>query len=184
MSWRVSDNAPRCPYSVAVSREIRTPCVLFGPQRHAIVSAPFHPAKRSVMGQSRAAGTLVYPVEAGYAGTSTFRETVPPVLPKRRLLDPVREAPRVRRPQPRGPDIQPATPAARKFMADGIGGRDSRRPSPSEEQPGFTAPLNGVRETSDVRTRPAVAICSDVPQPPSSSAPRYAGLPTSSLAFE
>ena len=61
-----------------------------------MVSAPFHPAKRSVMGQSRAVGTLVYPVEAGNARTRTVRESVPPVLPKPRLLDRVREALRVR----------------------------------------------------------------------------------------
>ena len=48
------------------------------------------------MGQSRAVGTLVYPVEAGNAGTRTVRESVPPVLPKPRLLDRVREARRVR----------------------------------------------------------------------------------------
>jgi len=38
------------------------------------------------MGQSRAAGTLVYPVEAGNASTRTVRESVPPLLPKPRLL--------------------------------------------------------------------------------------------------
>ena len=48
------------------------------------------------MGQSRAVGTLVYPVEAGNARTRTVRESVPPVLPKPRLLDRVREALRVR----------------------------------------------------------------------------------------
>ena len=48
------------------------------------------------MGQSRAAGTLVYPVETGNASTRTVRESVPPVLPKPRLLDRVREALRVR----------------------------------------------------------------------------------------
>ncbi len=48
------------------------------------------------MGQSRAVGTLVYPVEAGNASTRTVRESVPPVLPKPRLLDRVREALRVR----------------------------------------------------------------------------------------
>jgi len=48
------------------------------------------------MGQSRAVGTLVYPVEAGNAGTRTVRESVPPVLPKPRVLDRVREALRVR----------------------------------------------------------------------------------------
>lgn len=48
------------------------------------------------MGQSRAAGTLVYPVEAGNASTRTVRESVPPVLPKPKLLDRVREALRVR----------------------------------------------------------------------------------------
>ena len=39
---------------------------------------------------------LVYPVEVGNAGTRTVRESVPPVLPKPRLLDRVREALRVR----------------------------------------------------------------------------------------
>jgi hypothetical protein len=39
------------------------------------------------MGQSRAGGTLVYPVEAGNAGTSAVYESVPPVLPETRLLD-------------------------------------------------------------------------------------------------
>ena len=88
---------PRCPYcGVSVSRVIRTPSVLFSPQRHAIVSAPFRPSKWSVMGQSRAVGTLVYPAEAGNAGTRTVRESVPPVLLKPRLLDRVREALRVR----------------------------------------------------------------------------------------
>jgi hypothetical protein len=48
------------------------------------------------MGQSRAVRTLVYPVEAGNAGTRIVRESVPPVLPKPRLLDRVREALRVR----------------------------------------------------------------------------------------
>jgi hypothetical protein len=48
------------------------------------------------MGQSRAVGTLVYPVEAGNARTRTVRESVPPVLPKPRLHDRVREALRVR----------------------------------------------------------------------------------------
>jgi integron integrase len=38
----------------------------------------------------------VYPVEAGNEGTRTVRESVPPVLPKPRLLDRVREALRVR----------------------------------------------------------------------------------------
>jgi len=38
------------------------------------------------MGQPREVGTLVYPVEASNAGTSTVRESVPPLLPKPRLL--------------------------------------------------------------------------------------------------
>ena len=47
------------------------------------------------MGQSRAVGTLVYPVEAGKRHAHRTR-VVPPVLPKPRLLDRVREALRVR----------------------------------------------------------------------------------------
>jgi|KBSSwiStaDraftv2_1062776.scaffolds.fasta_scaffold11910_4 integron integrase len=57
-----------------------------------------------------------------------------------------------RRPQPRRPDVQPVRPAARKFMADGIRGRDPRCLSPSEVRPGLAATRNGVREMSDIRT--------------------------------
>ena len=48
------------------------------------------------MGQSRSIGTLVYAVEAGSERSVAVRESVPPVLPKPRLLDRVREALRVR----------------------------------------------------------------------------------------
>ena len=49
------------------------------------------------MAQSGAViGSLAYPVEAGNASTRTVRESVPPVLPKPRLLDRAREALRVR----------------------------------------------------------------------------------------
>jgi hypothetical protein len=39
--------------------------LLFGPPRHAIVSALFHPAEWSVMGPSRSKVTLVYAVDVG-----------------------------------------------------------------------------------------------------------------------
>ena len=48
------------------------------------------------MAQSRTVGTLLYPVEASSARTPAVREPMPPVLPKPRLLDRVREALRVR----------------------------------------------------------------------------------------
>ena len=48
------------------------------------------------MGQSRPMETLVYAVEVGRARPLAVRESVPPVLPKPRLLDRAREALRVR----------------------------------------------------------------------------------------
>jgi hypothetical protein len=118
------------------------------------------------MGQSRAVGTLVYPVEAGNAGTRTVREPVPPVLPKPRLLDRVREALRVRHYSRRTEEAYVAWIRAAYL--------------PSEVRPGLAATRNGVRETSDTGTRPTVAISSGVPHRPSSCAPGYAGLSTSS----
>ena len=44
------------------------------------------------MDQSRAVGTLVYPVEASNAGTSTVRESVPQIPPKPRLLQLLKNA--------------------------------------------------------------------------------------------
>ena len=48
------------------------------------------------MGLSRSMETLVYAVEVGSARPLAVRESVPPVLPKPRLLDRVSEALRVR----------------------------------------------------------------------------------------
>ena len=48
------------------------------------------------MGQSRPMETLVYAVEVGRARLLALRESVPPVLPRPRLLDHAREALRVR----------------------------------------------------------------------------------------
>jgi hypothetical protein len=77
----VSGSAPFL-LRLGISRDTHAMC-LVRPSETRYSQRAFHPAKRRVMGQSRAVETPVYPVATGKRGTSTVRESVPPVLSNR-----------------------------------------------------------------------------------------------------